>query len=355
MTEKLNVGFIGAGVISRLHAMGYVSNPHAALKSVADLKPDVARTRAEQYGAPEWCTDYRELLSDPGIDAVEILLPHDLHLPVTLDALAAGKHVSLQKPMARTLEEADQIVAAAAESGVGFRVFENFRSYQPYIRIKDMIDAGEIGDLVSMRYKVIRGLGVGAHHVPDEAYEWRFDEVTGGGIPQILDHGYHVASLIEYYFGPVTRIHTMTRKRGESPDIESSYYITWESAGGQFGNWENVLAPEFEIATDYYAEDDWMEITGTRGILVATRCTGKLLDEAPVILYRDGKTRRFDDMETDWGHSFRDGAHDFASGVIEGRQPDLDAGLARYVLDMCLSAIRSIHTRSEVQISSPQT
>ena len=353
MTEKLNVGFIGGGVISRLHAMGYVDNPYATLKSIADVKPDVAQARAEQYGAAEWCTDYRELLSDPGIDAVEILLPHYLHLPVTLDALAAGKHVSLQKPMARTLEETDQIVAAAAESGVVFRVFENFRSYQPYIRIKDMIDEGEIGDPVSMRYKVIRGLGVGAHHVPHEAYEWRFDQERGGGIPQILDHGYHVASLIEYYFGPVTRIHAMTRKRGESPDIESSYYITWETADAKLGNWENVFAPDFEIATDYYAEDDWMEITGTRGILVATRCTGKLLDEAPVILYRDGKTRRFDDMETDWGHSFRDGAHDFASAVIEGRQPDLDARLARYVQDICLSAIQSIHTRSEVQIGLP--
>ena len=355
MTEKLNVGFIGAGVISRLHAMGYVDNPHATLRSIADIKPDVAQARAEQYGAQEWCTDYRELLSDPDIDAVEILLPHHLHLPVTLDALAAGKHVSLQKPMARTMDEADQIVAAAAKSGVGFRVFENFRSYQPYIRIKDMIDAGEIGDLVSMRYKVIRGLGVGAHHVPKEAYEWRFDQEKGGGIPQILDHGYHVASLIEYYFGPVTRIHAMTRKGGESPDIESSYYITWETADAKLGNWENVYAPDFEIATDYYAEDDWMEITGSRGILVATRCTGKLLDEAPVILYKDGKTRRFDDMETDWGHSFRDGAHDFASAVLDGRQADLDAKLARYVQDICLSAIRSIHTRSEVQISPPQT
>lgn len=354
MTEKLNVGFIGAGVISRLHAKGYADNPYATLKSVADVKPDVALARAKLYGATEWCTDYRELLSDPDIDAVEILLPHHLHLPVTLDALSAGKHVSLQKPMARTMDEADQIVAAAAESGAGFRVFENFRSYQPYIRIKDMIDAGEIGDLVSMRYKVIRGLGIGAHHVPAEAYAWRFDQEKGGGLPQILDHGYHVASMIEYYFGPFERIHAMTRERGETPDIESSYYITWESAGGCFGNWENVLAPDFAIATDYYAEDDWMEITGTRGILVSTRCTGKLLDEAPIILYKDGKTRRFDDMETDWGHSFRDGAHDFASAVIEGRQPDLDARLARYVQDICLSAIRSIHTRSEIQINPPQ-
>ena len=351
MTEKLNVGFIGAGVISRLHAMGYVDNPHATLKSIADVKPDAARARAEEYGATEWCTDYRELLSDPDLDAVEILLPHDLHLPITLEALAAGKHVSLQKPMTRTLDEADQIVAAAAESGVTFRVLENFRSYQPYIRIKDMIDADEIGDLVSMRYKVIRGLGVGGHHIPEEATAWRFDEQIGGGVPQILDHGYHVASMIEYYFGPVTRIHTMTGERGESPDIESSYFITWESADGKFGAWENVLAPDLEIATDYYPGDEWMEITGTRGIVVSTRCTAKLLDEAPVILYRDGKTRRFDDMETDWGHSFRDGAHDFASAVIEGRQPDLDAGLARYVLDICLSAIQSIRTRSEVQIN----
>ncbi len=350
MSDKLRVGFIGAGGISRLHALGYETNPYASLEAVADINEDTARSRAEDYGAAKWCTDYRDLLGDPSIDAVEILLPHDLHLPVTLEALAAGKHVSLQKPVTRTLEEADRIVEAVARSPVVFRVFENFRSYQPYIRIREMIDADEIGELVSMRYRVNRGIGVGGVEVTPESRVWRFDERIGGGPPPILDHGYHVASMVEYYFGPVSRTHAMTRAGGESPDLGASYFITWESASGGFGTWENVYSPEMLVPTSFFAEDEWMEITGTRGILWSTRCSGRMLDEAPVLLYRDGKVRRFDDMETDWGHSFRDGAHEFAKAALEGRQIDLDSESARRVLGFCLAAIESLRRRAEVVV-----
>ena len=350
MSDKLRVGFIGAGGISQLHALGYKSNPHASLEAVADVNGQTARSRAQQYGAPRWCTDYRELLADPAIDAVEILLPHDLHMAITLEALAAGKHVSLQKPMTRTLEEADRIIEAAARSPVTFRVFENFRSYQPYVRIREMIDAGEIGDPVSMRYKVSRGIGVGGLEVTPESRVWRLDERAGGGPPAIIDHGYHVASMIEYYFGPAARTHAMTSKAGEYPKGEASYFITWESVSGGFGTWEYVYSPEMVIPTSYYDVEEWMEVTGTRGILWSTRCTAKMLDEAPVILYRDGKTRRFDDMEADWGHSFRDGAHEFAKAALDGTQPDLDAVSARRILKFCLAAIESLRTRAEVAV-----
>lgn len=87
---KVRVGFIGVGQIAELHARGYVDNPSGELVAVADIDPAVAEARAAEWGIEEWYTDYRELLADPAIDAVEILLPHHLHLPVALEALEAG-------------------------------------------------------------------------------------------------------------------------------------------------------------------------------------------------------------------------------------------------------------------------
>ncbi|MBI4305955.1 MAG: Gfo/Idh/MocA family oxidoreductase, partial [Chloroflexi bacterium] len=82
--SKVRVGFIGAGRIADLHALAYVNNPTGELHAVADAAPGRAKARAVQWGAKKSYADYRELLADPEVDAVEVILPHHLHLPATL-------------------------------------------------------------------------------------------------------------------------------------------------------------------------------------------------------------------------------------------------------------------------------
>ena len=100
--EKLRVGFIGTGRISDLHAIEYLNNPRAQLVTVCDADPEVAQARATAWGVPanRVFTDHHDLLAVKDVDLVEILTPHHLHYQHTLDAAAAGKHISLQKPMA---------------------------------------------------------------------------------------------------------------------------------------------------------------------------------------------------------------------------------------------------------------
>ncbi len=83
--------------------------------------------------------------------ALEILVPHHLHEDLAVQAAAAGKHISLQKPMALDVAQADRIIAAARDAGVTLKVFENFVFYPPIQRARDLIDAGEIGDVLSIR------------------------------------------------------------------------------------------------------------------------------------------------------------------------------------------------------------
>ena len=155
--SKVRVGFIGAGRISTLHALAYDENPTGELVAIADRDEQLANEQAANWSVKSVYSDYREMLASSEIDAVEILLPHHLHLPVTLDALSAGKHVSLQKPMCLDMNEARLIVEAAEKADVTFRMVENYRTYEPYMRAKSMLKAGEIGDPIGMRVKTIHG------------------------------------------------------------------------------------------------------------------------------------------------------------------------------------------------------
>ncbi|MCZ6538274.1 MAG: Gfo/Idh/MocA family oxidoreductase [Chloroflexi bacterium] len=356
--SKVRVGFIGAGQIADLHARAYANNPTGELFAVADSSPGRAEARAAIWHADRSYEDYREMLADPDVDAVEILLPHFLHKEVAIAALEAGKHVSLQKPMGVDLAEADAISEAAAAADVVFRVFDNFLSYEPYRVAKRLIDEGEIGDPLTFRINVVTGKGVGGWEVHDEADVWRSNPAQSGGSPAIMDLGAHMAASIYFFMGPVERVHSFSDlglRRG-SRNSGSPAMITFkfegESEGVQrFGSWAITHAPELQIPTDYYPDDEMIEIVGTRGMIWINRCSAKLLDAPPVSLLRDGKTRHFEEMEVDWGDSFRVGGEEFTDAIANGGQVDMSAKLARAVLSFQRAAILSAEEHREVAIT----
>ena len=145
--------------------------------------------RVTEWGAEKPYTDYRAMLDDPSVDAVEILTPHSLHARMVIDALDADKHVSLQKPMAINLKDCNVIVAAAEKSGRFMRVFENFAYYEPLVRAKQMLDDGVIGEPISMRIKTVTGHRQYGWDIPDESIAWRYDQSINGVGKAILDYG----------------------------------------------------------------------------------------------------------------------------------------------------------------------
>jgi predicted dehydrogenase len=108
----LRVGIIGCGRISDLHAAGYRTHPEAEVVAVADTDAAAATHRGRAWGVPEDAmhTDARELLGRDDVDAVELLVPHHLHAELATAAIAAGKHVALQKPLTVDLAEADALI-----------------------------------------------------------------------------------------------------------------------------------------------------------------------------------------------------------------------------------------------------
>jgi predicted dehydrogenase len=353
---KLRVALLGCGRIADLQCLGYREHARAELLAVCDLDEALARERARAWGVPRVYRDPERLFADPDVDAVEILTPHHLHAEHARAALEAGKHVSLQKPPTRTLAEFDRVAAAAAASGRCFRVFENFMHYPPHARARELVRTGAIGEPLSVRVKTAAGRLTEGWEVGARTQAWRLDPELCGGGATTFDHGYHCLHLGQLFVpAPVERVHAFIHwtRLGERARIDGPALITWRYAGepARFGSWEVIASLGLRVRSKYYVSDDRLEIHGREGILWVNRCTGQLLDEPSLVLYRDGETRAFHDLPTDWAESFRAGGRDFVDAVLEGRQPEQDAAAARRTLVFALAAARSAAEGREVALS----
>lgn len=351
--DKLRMGFIGAGRITDLHYLGYKDNPNAKLYAIADANESLLEQRVREWEVEKAYTDYHQLLADPEVDAVEVITPHHLHAEMAIAALGAGKHVSVQKPMAMNLAEADAMIEAAKRSGKLFRVFENFRFYPPYTKAKELIEAGEIGELLSIRIKSIDGNRQYGWEVPRSAWSWRGNPATCGGGPVLFDHGYHIWSIAIYFLGNVERVHAFIGNTEVHPGwfADSPSMITWKYADVEkYGSYETVASRDLLVRSKYYASDEWTEITGSRGVIWVNHCSGEMLDVPPVQMYRDRTLTNFSNIDWDWAASFVNGVHDFANAIRENRESEIPGREAKEVLRFSLAIQLSGREHREVRL-----
>ncbi|HET6439275.1 MAG TPA: Gfo/Idh/MocA family oxidoreductase [Anaeromyxobacter sp.] len=353
--DQLRVGFIGAGRISDLHAIEYLRNPRSRIVAVCDANLDIARHQAERWGVPRARVfqSWDELLRLDEVDLVEILTPHHLHKPAALAAFAARKHVSLQKPMALSLAEAEEINSAAERAGVFFKVFENFVFYPPIVKAKELIEAGAIGEPITIRVKSNAGKGKHAWPVPPAAQAWRMDPATCGGGPLAFDDGHHKFALGWFFMGQAEEVHAWIGRtessRGEI--LDSPAIVSWKFANGRMGNLEVVYSRDLEIDTVHYAQDDRVEITGTRGVIWVNRGHGRLFDQPPVVLYADDEVRSFSGMEAGWEASFIASTRHHIEALLEGRPPFLTGRQGAEILRFALAAQESVRLGRAVRVS----
>ncbi|MBZ0304468.1 MAG: Gfo/Idh/MocA family oxidoreductase, partial [Anaerolineae bacterium] len=338
----LKVGIIGTGRISDLHALEYLANERAQIVAVCDTNLEIAQERGRAWGVPEdrVFANYQDLLALADVELVEILLHHHLHYQATLDAAAAGKHISLQKPMALTVAEADEMIAAAKEANVIFKVFENFIFYPPVQQAKALIDAGEIGEPLTIRIKSNPCISPNTWHVPEAAQVWRFTPDECGGGPIVFDDGHHKFSLAWHFMGGIAEeVHAWIGETEVAPGamLDVPAIVSWKFPRNRYGSLEVVYSPEMVIDTNHYAQDDRIEITGTKGVIWVTRGHGKMMDVPPVILYKERQTRTFSDMPVGWEHSFINSTRHFIDAYFKGEPPSLTGEEGRDVLRFALA------------------
>ncbi len=354
MMDKLRVAFIGTGRISDLHALAYLDDDRAELVALCDNNIELARQRGRRWGvsSSRIFSDYHDLLALDDIDLVEILLPHHLHFAATLAAAAAGKHISVQKPMALNLTQADEMAASARAAGVILKVYENFIFYPPVQRAKALIDNGEIGDPLTIRIKSNSGVSPSEWQVPASARAWRLNPEECGGGPLVFDDGHHKFALGWHFMGMAEEVHAWIGSTEVAPGefLDAPAIVSWKFAGNRYGSLEAVYSPELVLDTAHYAQDDRVEITGSKGVIWVTRGHGKMMDVPPVVMVKDRQTRAFSDMPVGWEHSFINSTRHFIDAYFAGEPPSLTAEEGRDVLRFALAAQESARIGAAVKL-----
>ncbi len=147
MADELNMGVIGCGGISRAHLPAQRELENVRTVAVCDIDESAARAAAEEYQVAHVYTDWRALLEDDAVEAVAVLLPHHLHRDAAVAAAEAGKHVLCEKPMAVSLQEADEMIAAAEQAGVVLMIAQILRFRPANMRARELIREGAIGEV----------------------------------------------------------------------------------------------------------------------------------------------------------------------------------------------------------------
>jgi len=206
----------GCGVISRFHLDAIRSIEDAALCGVYDPVEASARAAAQAYGTRAY-PDYDALLADPQVDAVCICTPSHLHAPLALQAVAAGKHVLIEKPVALTLEDCDAVAAAARAAGVQVGVVSQLRYGPAVARVKRALESGALGRITrcDLYMKYFR---------PQSYYDsgtWRGTQAMDGG-GALMNQGIHGVDLVRYLMGPADSIYALSGTLVRDIEVEDT-------------------------------------------------------------------------------------------------------------------------------------
>jgi predicted dehydrogenase len=345
------IGIVGAGNIASLNVAGYLEDPRCQVVAVCDPFEGRAAAAAATWGAASSFTDLDTMLADPGIDAVEILTPTHLHYDHVLAALAAGKHVSCQKPLANSIDEARTMADAAEDAGLILRVSECYRHYPPLELAKRLIGEGAIGKPSHMRMKTVVGQTDSAFQAGLEAdgYVWRLTSASPGG--HLFDDVIHkYATALWLFDQDIVSVQAVVRRRDAF--FEPCSVIFEYEDPGILGSMDIMYAPDMWMRSAYYGADEFFEIQGDQGFLWVTRCTGEMLDLPAVVLYQgkqgEETTTSFPHVDADWGTGFRRASKHFVDAIVEGVPAEISATDAIKALQLCFAVYQAGNTRQPV-------
>jgi predicted dehydrogenase len=182
--------------MGRVHTEGIRRLGNVEVVAIAASSEEKARKFADELGVEGATGDYHTLLADPSIDAVHICTPNSLHFPMAMAALAAGKNVLCEKPLATTVEEGKQLVAKAAETGLSNCTFQNLRYYPLVQQMRRMREAGELGEIYA-----VQGTYSQDWLLYDTDWNWRIDSAANGKSRCFADIGTHWCDMVEHITG----------------------------------------------------------------------------------------------------------------------------------------------------------
>src|SRR4051795_13171052 len=242
---EIGIAMIGSGLMAKSHTMGYRNvesvygttpfRPRFAV--LADAREDLARSGAESLGYERWTVDWREAVTAPEVQVVDIVTPNFLHKEIAMTAIDAGKHVYCEKPLALTAPEAKHMFEAAEAAGVKTIVGFNYLRNPAIAEARRLIAGGVLGDIWTFSGKFV----LDACTDPDVPFTWRFDrKLSGSGA--LGDLGAHIVSLAQVLVGPIASVAGMSK----------TFIKTRPEPTGVFGygSGADLTAPRLEVEND---------------------------------------------------------------------------------------------------------
>jgi predicted dehydrogenase len=308
MSSKVRIGVVGTSwyadfmYFPNLH--GY---PTAELAAVCGRNRARTEELAAKYSIPQVYTDYREMMTGGGLDAVIIVAPDDLHYPMTLEALNAGLHVLCDKPLALKAEHAREMYARARAARVNHMVLFTYRSMPFFRYVRDLIEQGYVGRCYHCEFRFLMGFS------REPVYRWRFDQSRANG--SLGDSGSHMADLARWLVGDIVRVQATLGTHVARPGAEAGQpldpandtaLLLVEFANGAQGTIQvssvaHVADDEMrqsiylygadgslEVDVSHWGADDWVSIRGARG---QDDVLGRCQPLRPILGFRDALGR----------------------------------------------------------------
>ena len=309
MSSTLKLAFLGCGGIARFHLEGIRAQAlRIAVTAAVDVDPARAGALARETGAATF-SSLDDALARGDFDAVDIMLPHDLHEEAAVRCLDAGKHVLLEKPMAPTLDACDRILAAARHAGTVFMVAENAQYWPEVVRARQAIEAGAIGEPISARARFANSTRRDVFLRPKEARPWRFDAARmGGGI--VIDGGSHWIRPLRMWLGEIDAVvATLGRPLGRM-DGESLAHALLRFRSGRTATFEALYSDAV------LGPGELWRVSGTEGEIAIGGADGavRLYDAA----HPDGERLL---EPAGYAASFGPELADFAQAILDGTPP----------------------------------
>lgn len=344
-SSKLGVGIVGLGLIARSHATGYLQHADVAeIVRVCDINRETATGFAAEFGGtPSF--DLREVVNDPDVDVVDLILPHSLHVEAAMAVLDAGKHLVIEKPVAGTYLESRAICRRAEESGVHFMVAENTRYVAAYMATEKLLRAGVIGDVVHAR-TLLRSNEKAHLSLADN---WRTRFALGGGL--VLDTGAHSFYLLKWLLGDIDEVVGFATKAFPlDNEIEDTAEVRGRLATGAYFTCGFTSVSEVP-------HSERLELNGTKGAIIVDQMADPVVkvfrgDQdflgeavAGVPFGPDGWHAggwHFDSVVTEIG--------DYIRSLAEGRTPLINSWDCAYAIKVVEASYRSIASGMPVAV-----
>ncbi len=341
MSKILRFGLIGCGRVAPRHAESIDELPDTTLVAVADIRASRAGHFARQYHAAAY-TDYRRLLELRDIDVINICTPSGLHAQMAIEAMRAGKHVIVEKPMALSLADADAMRQTAEETGQKLCIVLQNRYNPPMLELRQVVDSGRLG-------RLLLGSATVRWYRTQEYYEdeWHGTWAMDGGA--LMNQSIHHIDALQWMMGAPASIFAYTATLAHRMEAEDTGVAVVRFQSGALGTIEGstITYPEnLEGSVAVFGERGSLKVGG---VALSRKSIWKIGGELEH--ERERLTRDQVDPATIYGTSHRAVIEDMIEAITSDRQPKTDGREARKSVAMVLAIYESARSGQPVDMT----